>query len=78
MKLNGKEYSLKTGMTIYDLLTELNLSVDKVVFEVDGVIIQKDKYVNQILKNSNVVEVISFVGGGWYYLWKFYWMKKNI
>jgi len=66
MKVNGKDMELKDTKTLDKLLDELQINKDKVVVELDGEIITKESFAEIILKNSNVMEVISFVGGGWY------------
>lgn len=63
MIVNGKNIDLPQQITINELIEKLNLSVDTIVVEVDGKIIDKDKY-SKKLNNSNKVEIISFVGGG--------------
>jgi len=65
MKVNGKEIELESIKTLAELLDELQINKDKVVVEVDGEIITKESFTKTVLKNSNVMEVISFVGGGW-------------
>lgn len=64
MKVNGKYMELKQPKTLAKLLDELQINKDKVVVELDGEIITKESFAEIILKNSNVMEVISFVGGG--------------
>ncbi|PRR81254.1 sulfur carrier protein ThiS [Clostridium vincentii] len=64
MKVNGKDIELKQDKTLDKLLDELQINKDKVVVELDGKIITKESFGETILKNSNVIEVISFVGGG--------------
>lgn len=64
MKVNGKDIELKGNKTLAELLDELKINKDKVVVELDGEIITKESFAEIILKNSNVMEVISFVGGG--------------
>ncbi|QQY80239.1 sulfur carrier protein [Keratinibaculum paraultunense] len=63
MIVNGKNIDLPQQITINELIEKLNLSVDTIVVEVDGKIIDKDKY-SKKLNNNNKVEIISFVGGG--------------
>lgn len=63
MIVNGKNIDLPQQITINELIEKLNLSVDTIVVEVDGKIIDKDRY-SKKLNNSNKVEIISFVGGG--------------
>lgn len=64
MKVNGKDFKFKEGITIDNLLKELNFNKERVVVEIDKEIIPKDKYYKTNLKESNIIEVISFVGGG--------------
>lgn len=65
MKVNGKELSLnKKEMNLQELLDNLLLNKEKVVVELDGVIITKEDFFTTKLKESNIIEVISFVGGG--------------
>jgi sulfur carrier protein len=64
MKVNGKEFELKKQKTLDKFLDELTINKEKVVVELDGIIITKEDFSEIILKNSNVMEVISFVGGG--------------
>ena len=59
MKVNGKEMNLKDGITIDELLSEIKFNKERVVVEVDGVIVSKDDF-----KSFKLTEVVSFVGGG--------------
>lgn len=65
MKVNGKELCLnKKEMNLQELLDNLKVNKEKVVVELDGVIITKEDFFTTKLKESNIIEVISFVGGG--------------
>lgn len=64
MKVNGREMSFSKSITIANLLLNLNISIEKVVVEVDGEIISRDEFNSFILNENNSIEVISFVGGG--------------
>lgn len=64
MKINGKEIELEGIKTLAELLDNLKINKDKIVVELDGDIITKESFAEIILKNSNIIEVISFVGGG--------------
>lgn len=73
MIVNGKIIAFQEGMTIEDLLKELNLNSNRVVVELDKEIIPKEDFSKTFLKESSKLEVISFVGGGW--KWRFILMK---
>ena len=64
MKVNGKEMNLEDGITIEELLSKIKINKDRVVVEVDGVIVLKDEFSSFKLKENNTIEVVSFVGGG--------------
>ena len=64
MKVKGKEMNLKNGITIDELLSEIKFNKERVVVEVDGVIVSKDDFKFFKLTENNTIEVVSFVGGG--------------
>lgn len=64
MIVNGKQIECKENESIMDLAKELNLNVDRIVVEIDGTIIPKEDFETHKLEESNIVEVVSFVGGG--------------
>lgn len=64
MILNGKSISLQGNESLDKLLNNIGVNKEKVVVEVDGVIIPKEDFIETILNDSNVIEVVSFVGGG--------------
>ncbi|MDB0441297.1 sulfur carrier protein ThiS [Clostridioides difficile] len=64
MKVNGKNIEFKENLTIIDLLNKYNLKSDRVVVEVNLEIIEESNYNTYILKDEDVVELISFIGGG--------------
>lgn len=64
MIVNGKEIPFQENMTISSLLNNLNLDSEKVVVELDKIIISREDFSKTVLKESSELEVISFVGGG--------------
>lgn len=65
MKVNGKELTLNgKELNLEELLDNLKVNKEKIVVELDGLIIPKGDFFNTKLKESNIIEVISFVGGG--------------
>ena len=64
MILNGKDLVLSNEKTISELLRELNVNRSRVVVEINKEIIAREEFDNVILTDKDVVEVISFVGGG--------------
>lgn len=64
MKVNGKDINLEGDKTIRDLLLELKIKENRVVVELNREIVAKEDYSSINLKNDDIIEVISFVGGG--------------
>lgn len=64
MKVNGKDIEFKEDLTIIDLLNRYNLKSDRVVVEVNLEVIEESNYSTYVLKDEDIIELISFVGGG--------------
>ena len=64
MTLNGKNIDLSEDITIEKLLKKYDLDPKNVVVEVNMEIVDDEAYSTYLLKNQDVIEVISFVGGG--------------
>jgi len=62
--LNGTQVSLDEGQTIASLLLAKKINPASVVVELNTEIVQKETYGTRVLKNSDSVEVLHFVGGG--------------
>ena len=64
MKVNGKEIEFEKDLTVIDLLNKYNLKSDRVVVEVNLEIIEESNYNTYVLKDEDIVELISFIRGG--------------
>ena len=61
--VNGDDRDLSDGASVTALLQDLKLTPDKVAVEVNRRLLRSEKY-DQPLKEGDVVEVVTFVGGG--------------
>ncbi len=61
--LNGKEYEL-ANKTLATVLDDFKFDVRTIAVEINEEIISKTTFNETILKDGDVVEVVSFVGGG--------------
>lgn len=61
--LNGKEYEL-ANKTLAAVLDDFKFDVRTIAVEINEEIISKTTFNETILKDGDVVEVVSFVGGG--------------
>ena len=64
IQLNGDPYEISTGTNLNELLNKLKIQKNKVAIEVNGAIIEKNKYPKLILNKDDKVEIVHFIGGG--------------
>ncbi len=64
IQLNGNPYEINNGTNLNELLNKLKIQTNKVAIEVNGEIIEKNKYTNLILNKDDKVEIVQFIGGG--------------
>ena len=64
IQLNGTLYEISDGTNLNELLIKLKIQKNKVAIEVNGEIVEKNKYPNLILNKNDKVEIVHFIGGG--------------
>ena len=64
IQLNGDPFEINNGTNLDELLNKLKIQKNKVAIEVNGEIVQKDKYSNLVLNKSDKIEIVHFIGGG--------------
>ena len=64
IQLNGDSYEISAGTNLNELLNKLKIQKNKVAIEVNGEIVEKNKYPNLILNKNDKVEIVHFIGGG--------------
>ena len=64
IQLNGDSYEINDGTNLNELLIKLKIQKNKVAIEVNGAIVEKNKYPNLILNKNDKVEIVQFIGGG--------------
>ena len=64
IQLNGDPYEINTETNLNQLLNKLKIQKTKVAIEVNGVIVEKNKYPKVILNKGDKVEIVHFIGGG--------------
>ena len=62
--LNGEKRELAEGMTVLDLIQQLNFASDRLAVELNLQIIKREQWPACVLKPGDRVEVVQFVGGG--------------
>ena len=64
MKLNGKTFQTKPGETLLSLLETLGHKPERVAAELNGTIVPRENFATTVLADTDVLEVVCFVGGG--------------
>ena len=64
IQLNGDPYEISDGTNLNELLNKLKIQKNKIAVEVNGEIVQRNKYPNLILNKDDKVEIVHFIGGG--------------
>ncbi len=64
MRVNGKETELKSSITLAEFLAAHNYRAELVAVERNGQIVPRAEFGTAVLKDSDELEIVSFVGGG--------------
>ncbi len=64
IQLNGSSYEINEGTNLNELLNKLKIKKNKVAIEINGEIVEKNKYPNLVLNKNDKVEIVQFIGGG--------------
>lgn len=64
MRVNNEEILIEKEISLYELLISKNFEPSKVAVELNQKIVPKIEYETTFLKNSDILEIVWFVGGG--------------
>ena len=64
LTLNGKQESIDRPLSLDALVAAKGLCPDKVVVEHNFSIVSKEDWPKIMLKDQDMIEIVSFVGGG--------------
>ena len=64
IQLNGRKLELKDKHTILTLLKKYKINSKKIAVELNGKIINRNKYKIVYVKNKDKIEIVHFIGGG--------------
>ena len=62
-KVNGKTEAV-TGLNIAEIVEKFGYNKARVAVELNGNIVPKAKYAETVVGENDVIEIVSFVGGG--------------
>ncbi|MDY3909101.1 MAG: sulfur carrier protein ThiS [Eubacterium sp.] len=64
IRINGEDKNGYDDVSVEEMVKRENFSKDRIAVEVNGDIVSKSVYHETILHSGDIVEVVSFVGGG--------------
>ncbi len=64
IKVNGKTHQDKAGITLSDLLHQLNYQLDSIIVKHNKNIIKFNQFKSVIIEDGDQIKVFPFVGGG--------------
>ncbi|MBP7088127.1 MAG: sulfur carrier protein ThiS [Candidatus Omnitrophica bacterium] len=64
VKINGKIQKLNKITSLYEFIMEKKLDLNKIVIERNYDIVDKNKLSDISINEGDIIEIISFVGGG--------------
>ena len=64
IQLNGKQFVLDKKHSLVSLLKKFKINEKKVAVELNGKIVNKNKFSSTVIKNKDKLEVVHFIGGG--------------
>ena len=62
--INGKTIGLSENITVSEYLKQNQYHPERIAIELNGSILPKSAYDSTVLKDEDVMEIVSFVGGG--------------
>lgn len=64
IKVNGEDKTVPQNTSVLSLLELFKINKDRVVIELNKIILKKSDFESTILKENEEVEIVTFVGGG--------------
>ncbi len=64
VQINGETRENYENLTVEEMVDREGLQKSRIAVEINGEIVSKQKYNDTVLHAGDVVEVVSFVGGG--------------
>jgi sulfur carrier protein len=64
VQINGEKKELRTGLSVAELLQELEIRPGRVVVELNRDVVARELHGATVLKEGDTVEIVHFVGGG--------------
>ena len=63
-RVNGETRRLPEGSTVAGVIESLGLTAGRVAAEVNGIVVRRADHARHVLREGDVVELVSMIGGG--------------
>ena len=63
-KINGSKYLYVLPFTVLELMNYLGFNQKVIVVDYNGFILEKSRWGNTLLKDNDLIEILSIAGGG--------------
>lgn len=64
MKVNGEQIQLTKATTLEEFLKEQGYNIQRIAIERNDEIVPRENFSDVILSDSDIIEVVHFMGGG--------------
>ena len=64
IRVNGDPLELAAGLTVLQLLEQLQVDPRRVAVEHNLTIVKRDRYDSAVISDGDEIEIVNFVGGG--------------
>jgi sulfur carrier protein len=64
VRVNGERRAMQNGATVRTLIEELGFGQKRVAVEINLEVVPRSRHAEHLLADGDVIEVVSFVGGG--------------
>lgn len=64
VQINGESKEKYSGNTVEEMIAKEGYQKSQIAVEINGVIVSKQTYNDTVIHSGDVIEVVSFVGGG--------------
>jgi thiamine biosynthesis protein ThiS len=62
--VNGDEKDFGAGISLAELITELDLPVARIAIELNREVVRRSEWGSTMLEDDDRIEIVHFVGGG--------------
>ncbi len=64
VQINGEAQQLREGLTLRELIVELNLPPERLAIERNRDVVRRVHWADTLLAEGDQIEIVHFVGGG--------------